>query len=149
MDQFRRTVIFDDDHALVGSCHQIKMGSGFYQVGNAAVWNINGLMIAGLLKMVFIKTHDRMALRQLRIGIVDPAALAFGNIHQYKRYGKYHKQVSKSRGTGGCENPQETGEDHKDVAYSQDLWAVSADPERNDHVEACKFFQVIISKGLV
>ena len=36
MDQFSRTVIFDDDHALVGSCHQIKMGSGFYQVGNAA-----------------------------------------------------------------------------------------------------------------
>ena len=104
MDQFSRTVIFDDDHALVGSCHQIKMGSGFYQVGNAAVGNINGLLIAGLLKMVFIKTHDRMALLQLRIGIVDPAALALGNIHQYKRYGKYHKQVSKSRGTGGCES---------------------------------------------
>lgn len=104
MDQFSRTVIFDDDHALVGNCHQIKMGSGFYQVGNVAVWNINGLLIAGLLKMVFIKTHDRMALLQLRIGIVDPAALAFGNIHQYKRYGKHHKQVGKSRGTGGCES---------------------------------------------
>ena len=90
-----------------------------------------------------------MALLQLRIGIVDPAALALGNIHQYKRYGKYYKQVGKSRGTGGCKNPQETGEDHKNVAYSQDLWAVFADPEWNDHVEACKFFQVIISKGLV
>ena len=72
------------------------MGSGFYQVGNAAVWNIDGLLIAGLLKMVFIKTHDRMAFLQLRIGIVDPAALALGNIHQYKRYGKYYKQVGKS-----------------------------------------------------
>lgn len=90
-----------------------------------------------------------MALLQLRIGIVDPAALALGNVHQYKRYGKYHKQIGKCRSAGICENPQETGEDHKDVAYSQDLWAVSADPERNDHVEACKFFQVIISKGLV
>lgn len=96
MDQFSRTVIFDDDHALVGSRHQIKMSSGFYQVGNAAVGNINGLLVAGLLKMVFIKTHVRMALLQLRIGIVDPAALALGNVHQYERNGKYHKQVSKS-----------------------------------------------------
>lgn len=96
MDQFSRTVIFDDDHALVGSCHQIKMGSGFYQVGNAAVGNINGLLVAGLLKMVFIKTHDRMALLQLWICVVDHAALALGNVHQYEWYGKYHKQVSKS-----------------------------------------------------
>ena len=149
MDQFSRTVIFDDDHALIGRRHEIKMGSGFYQVGNAAVWNINGLMIAGLLKMVFIKTHDRMAFLQLRIGIVDPAALVFGNIHQYKRNGKYHKQIGKCRGTGIREDPQETGKDICRLAYSQDLWAVFADPERNDHVEACKFFQVIISKGLV
>ena len=65
MDQFSRTVIFDDDHALIGRRHEIKMGSGFHQMGNAAVRNINRLKIAGLLKVIFIETHDGMQFLQL------------------------------------------------------------------------------------
>lgn len=149
LDQLGGAVLFDDDHALIGRRHEIKMGSGFHQMGNAAVRNINRLMIAGLLKVIFIETHDGMPFLQLGIRVVNPAALALGNVHKYERNGKYHKQIGKCRGTGIREDPQETGKDHENVAYSQNLWAVFADSERDDHVETRKFFQVVIGKCLV
>ncbi len=81
-------------------------------MSDICIGNIHRLMITGFLQMILIKAHDRVAFLQLRICIINLAALAFGNVYNRERDGKHYQQVGKGCGSGIGKNSKKAGKDH-------------------------------------